>query len=128
MFRAAVEARFDMPVDEETKARALVHRALGLQVRARLHALLLGCKFDSDQPRDERGRWVETGASDDENAGLPTLMAAARRRRGVEAECKLQYDLDIFQCKMVGLPGCFAQAMERWSACMAGRPIPPLNY
>lgn len=50
------------------------------------------------------------------------------RKRINEAECLRQYKQDVFQCKMVGLPQCYAQAAERYGACLAGRPIPPFNY
>jgi hypothetical protein len=50
------------------------------------------------------------------------------RKRINEAECLRQYNQDVFQCKMVGLAQCYAQAAERYGACLAGRPIPPFNY
>jgi hypothetical protein len=50
------------------------------------------------------------------------------RKKINEAECMAQYKRDIFHCNMVGLSQCYAQAMERLSACLAGRPIPPFNY
>jgi hypothetical protein len=60
-------------------------------------------------------------------ARLHDLQLAGRKRVN-EAECELQLERDLFQCKMVGLPGCFAQAMERYGNCLAGRQIPPFNY
>ena len=56
------------------------------------------------------------------------LSGVRRRRKIDEAECLAQYERDLFQCKMVGLPECYAQAAERYAACLAGRPIPPFNY
>jgi hypothetical protein len=35
---------------------------------------------------------------------------------------------DLFHCRMVGLSACYAQANLRWSNCLAGKQIPPLNY
>jgi hypothetical protein len=55
-------------------------------------------------------------------------FSAIQWRKIDEAECVAQYERDIFHCKMVGLPECYAQAAERYAACLAGRPIPPLNY
>jgi hypothetical protein len=52
----------------------------------------------------------------------------AARKKINEAECLAQYKSDVFHCNMVGLSQCYAQAMERLAACLAGRPIPPFNY
>jgi hypothetical protein len=41
--------------------------------------------------------------------------------------CDEIYRRDIFQCKMVGLPACYAQAMVRYAACQNGASLPPLN-
>jgi hypothetical protein len=60
--------------------------------------------------------------------GLRNAIRPPRRKKVDEAECDAQYERDIFQCKMVGLPECYAQAMERYKACLAGQPIPPFNY
>ena len=43
------------------------------------------------------------------------------------AFCEAQWNRDIFHCKMVGLPSCYAQAMVRLVACEKGEPIPPLR-
>jgi hypothetical protein len=59
----------------------------------------------------------------DQNEPVPVA-----RKKINEAECLAQYKLDTFHCNMVGLSQCYAQAMERLSACLAGRPIPPFNY
>jgi hypothetical protein len=56
------------------------------------------------------------------------MEAARRGRRLTDDECWEQYERDLFHCRMVGLKSCYAQAAERYSACLAGRPIPPLNY
>jgi len=60
--------------------------------------------------------------------GLFEAIRPPKRKKIDEAECEAQYERDLFQCKMVGLPECYAQAMERRAACPAGRPIPPFNY
>ena len=54
--------------------------------------------------------------------------AARRVSPALEAFCERQYDKDIFQCKMVGLPACYAQAALRYANCLRGLPVPPLNY
>lgn len=50
------------------------------------------------------------------------------RKRVDEAECNAMHDRDLFHCRMVGLPACYAQAYLRFTNCLEGRQIPPLNY
>jgi hypothetical protein len=101
-------------------------------------------RYDPNQPRVPGGRpgagqWSREstkGDSDttsslgpsDASSSEDVVLAARRGRRIDEDACWAQYERDRFQCSMVGLPACYAQAMERVSACLAGRPIPPLNY
>lgn len=62
---------------------------------------------------------------------LGTLAYAAylsTRTAADEARCEAQYEIDIAECRRVRKPSCYAQAAERYGACLAGRPIPPLNY
>ena len=106
----------------------LRRRLLGHRTAIQFRHFVKVFKFNPDQLRDERGRW--TGDTEDE-LDWPSdslVLTAARGRRGLEAECKAQYDRDIFQCNMVGLPACYNQAMVRQNACLRGQPIPPLNY
>jgi hypothetical protein len=49
-------------------------------------------------------------------------------KKGDQAECDEMHRRDLFQCKMVGLPACYAQAYLRYTNCLNGRQIPPLNY
>lgn len=97
----------------------------------------LARKYRPDQPRVPAGepgggQWI--GDNDGWSPGAVGSLtervreAARRGRRLTEEECREQYERDIFQCKMVGLPSCYAQAAERYAACLVGRPIPPLNY
>jgi hypothetical protein len=72
--------------------------------------------FNPDQPRDDDGKWTATGADQ--------IVAA----RGNEAECDLQYKKDTVICNLVRTPLCWAQAAERYSACLAGRRIPQLRF
>jgi hypothetical protein len=48
--------------------------------------------------------------------------------RGNEAECDLQYKRDKLICNLVRTPLCWAQAAERYAACLSGRPIPMLRF
>ena len=92
---------------------------------------LRSVKFDPNQPRvpagnSGGGQWT-SGQGD--NGSLFSEGSAARRTSpGLEAQCDLQYRKDIFQCRMVGLPSCYAQASLRYASCLAGGQIPPLNY
>ncbi|MES2751982.1 MAG: hypothetical protein V4661_11480 [Pseudomonadota bacterium] len=95
-----------------------------LKFRKLAHAIKQ--EFNPDQPRDERGRWTETGSDASNPDSAPRLFLLASYSK--IAECNFQYKRDLFQCKMVGLATCYAQAMERLSACERGKPIPPFNY
>lgn len=110
-----------------------------------LKRLQILTKYSSDQPRapagsPSGGRWTQ-GSSPSAEGSRPTsrvpatswetdgLQLAARRlSRAREQFCEEQYSRDTFQCTIVGLPACHAQAMLRYSSCLAGRQIPPLNY
>ena len=48
--------------------------------------------------------------------------------RGKEAECDLQYKRDKLICNLVRTYLCWAQAAERYAACLSGRPIPQLRF
>jgi hypothetical protein len=66
--------------------------------------------------------------------GLPIMLPGSRSLQYSalvavgDDECERQYQRDIFHCKMVGLPACYASAAARYGACLAGRPLPPLSY
>jgi hypothetical protein len=86
-------------------------------------------KYDPNQPRDERGRWVDADGNQDDLADNPLESFAAARRRGNSlAYCTAQYAADALICKIAKSRACWEQAALRWSNCLAGRPIPPLNY
>lgn len=128
---------------------ACLHRVSWLvharAVEVKLHDLKRAVKagFDPNQPRvpagnPDGGQWTSTGGGE-ANSGMidrivrqetgrednraPRLAASDRQE-----ECEQQYERDIFQCRMVGLASCYAQAMVRRVACEKGHPIPPLNY
>jgi hypothetical protein len=67
------------------------------------------------------------GPSSSEPASNDRVQVAARKRVDTAA-CEEQRMQDEFHCRMVGLSSCWAQAMLRYSNCLQGRPIPPLNY
>jgi hypothetical protein len=105
--------------------------------------------YDPDQPRmpagsPQGGQWIpssgggsgdatqtsETGqdSSSDSLSTVREFQIAAPISPERERECEVQFQRDIFHCNMVGLPACYDQAYLRYSNCLAGRPIPPLNY
>ena len=93
--------------------------ALKLEVSSlRLYNFL---KYRPDQPRvpagvPEGGRWT------DDTSPRSAL------NRDLETECWELYERDTFHRTMVGLASCHRQAMERYAACLRGKPLPPLNY
>jgi len=60
-----------------------------------------------------------------ESGGEPIPTAG---KKVDQAECDDMHRRDLFHCKMVGLPSCYAQAYLRYTNCLNGRQIPPLNY
>jgi hypothetical protein len=96
-------------------------------------------KFSPDQPRDSRGRWVdESGGSTSEVVSqtdaigpnpAPYLLAAGGRQSA--AYCWNQFHIDELYCASLRRTirsACRSQAMERYSACITGKPIPPLPF
>lgn len=62
---------------------------------------------------------------------LGTLAYAAylsNRTAAHEVRCEAQYERDIAECRRVRKRSCYEQAAMRYGACLAGKPIPPLNY
>jgi hypothetical protein len=84
-------------------------------------------KYSPDQSRVPAGN--RDGGQWTSGVAQQTMRVAARRISPArEAECEAQYAADIFQCKMVGLMACYAQAALRYANCLQGLPLPPLNY
>lgn len=118
------------------------HAALRLEWELLKLKFGLGRKYDPDQPRvpagnPDGGQWTNGNDEFDEGAGgggsgdnseQLDQIAARRISPALEAQCMRQYDKDIFQCRMVGLRACYAQASLRLANCLAGLPIPPLKW
>ena len=81
--------------------------------------------YNEEQPRDELGRWTDDGS-------LATDLSAVRvsraKRAALEAYCLAQYAKDTYHCTKARSRACHEQAALRYSNCLTGRPIPPLNY
>jgi hypothetical protein len=88
-------------------------------------------KYDPNQPRDDRDRWADAGTGSLTNNSLESFSAARRRGRSV-AYCMAQYAVDGLLCNSIKpasrAAACWKQATERLGNCLAGRPIPPLNF
>jgi hypothetical protein len=50
------------------------------------------------------------------------------RKRVDAAECNAMHERDLFHCRMVGLPACYAQGNLRLANCLDGKQLPPLSY
>ena len=55
-------------------------------------------------------------------------LTPAVRKKADQAECDHMHQQDLFYCRMVGLPACYAQAYLRYVNSLDGKQIPPLNY
>jgi hypothetical protein len=115
---------------------SLVH-ANNVEAKLRHLASAVETKYDPNQPRvpagnPDGGQWTDAGAGSatDNTTNEESLILSGLRRisSGLEELCWNQYMRDVFQCRMVGLRACYEQAALRYSNCLVGRPIPPLNY
>jgi hypothetical protein len=111
---------------------SVIH-ARNVEAKLRRLARAVQCKFDPSQPRvpagnPDGGQWTDTGAGSITSEESLSLSGARRISSGLEDLCWNQYMRDVFQCRMVGLRACYEQAALRYSNCLVGRPIPPLNY
>ena len=89
-------------------------------------------KFDPNEPRvpagtSDGGQWTSEGDDRNTNTTNSTVVMAARSRQS-EAECNAQLAADGIICNALHSRACWAQAMERYSACLRGREIPPLSF
>jgi len=94
-------------------------------------------RYNPNQPRvpaghPDGGQWT-SGTDSLSTAENPSLTVAAARRRGMsEAFCAAQLAIDILLCNSLRptwrREACRSQAMERYAACLRGRPLPPLPF
>jgi hypothetical protein len=112
-------------------------------------------KYSPDQPRvpagnSKGGQWTAEGSGDDTDeesdskrpsaltvegqvgtrtpSGKQTKITVAARSSQAASDCDAQYAADIVLCRLVRTPLCYEQAMERYAACLAGKPLPPLRF
>jgi hypothetical protein len=93
------------PIEGQMAGHAPTPPSLPMRSRPDLLALLARAQFES--------------------GGEPIPTAG---KRVDQAECEDMHRRDLFHCKMVGLPSCYAQAYLRYVNCLDGKQIPLLNY
>jgi hypothetical protein len=127
---SAVETEAASEELEAERSKLLELKALAAELQWQLALRRFGRKYRPDQARDERGRWVdEGGPADTRNENDAIDLSDARRRNSLrEARCLAQYALDTIVCTRARSRACHEQAALRYSNCLVGRPIPPLNY
>ena len=98
----------------------------------------LAGKYDPNQPRvpagnPEGGQWTD-GSANFEDGGdrQPAKYRLAATGPQTAAYCWNQLTIDNLYCGAL-LPrsivaACRSQAMQRYAACLAGHPIPPLPF
>lgn len=63
-----------------------------------------------------------------DNYYKPGAQVAARISRARAAECEFMRRQDEFICKAFKSEACYTQAYLRYSNCLSGRQVPPLNF
>jgi predicted phage gp36 major capsid-like protein len=87
--------------------------------------------WPADDPSDVLIEWTSEGEGAVEYNEADSFSVARRRRRSVRY-CWARFTVDNLLCNSLSPASrraiCRGQAMERYAACIAGRPIPPLSY
>lgn len=111
---------------ELTAENTMEHKIRYGLARARLTLSLMALgvallKFNPNQPRVPAGR--------PEGGQWTRIQVAGKWNERNRAQCELQYETDMFQCRFVlSWRSCQSQAMVRLVSCMKGDPIPSFNY
>ncbi|MDO9414039.1 MAG: hypothetical protein Q7T81_15830 [Pseudolabrys sp.] len=87
-------------------------------------------KYRADQARApggsrEGGRWVDEGGN---GGGEDRTQVAGRISKSRAEQCEFMHRQDLFICRATQNPSCYQQAYLRYSNCISGRQIPPLNF
>jgi hypothetical protein len=116
-----------MAVPQTLEVRLEIAKA----IRALLYPGIMQ-KFDSDQPRvpagnPDGGQWTSGGAGRNADVTAHPIVSAARSRQS-EVECNAQLATDAVVCNALHSRPCWAQARQRYAACLGGHQIPPLSF
>lgn len=115
---------------EQAAYRAFVRGLEGtsrILSRAATAAMVVGYLIDPSAGNNEL--WAHSADYEYERrASAAKRCSNGGRRRGNEEECWEMYETDIQTCRKSKNASCYDQAMQRYAACIAGRPIPPFPY
>ncbi len=155
---AAEDAAFAVQIAASQRVLTMLRAEVDELKAARARQRLEEAKYSPDQPRVPKrnpggGQWTRIGGGIGQApspniaqpmggvdvgdvTGLSEVDRSSNTResdfdmaaRGNEAECDLQYKRDKLICNLVRTPLCWAQAAERYAACLSGRPIPMLRF
>jgi hypothetical protein len=120
-------------ISAKLRRLAWLLRARDVEIKLKhLAEAVAEAKFNPNEPRvpagnPDGGQWT-TGAGGGSGVEATISLGLRRISSDLEEECWTQYQRDLFHCRMVGVPACYEQAMLRYSNCLVGRQIPPLNY
>jgi len=155
--REAEDAAFAAKIAASQRVLTMLRAEVDELKAARARQRLEEAKYSPDQPRIPKrnpggGQWTRIGDGSQppspnvaqpmgnvdvgDVTGLSELDGSPNIREGEfdmaarrnEAECDLQYKRDKLICNLVRTPLCWAQAAERYAACLSGRPIPMLRF
>jgi len=114
--------------------RLAVKAAARLRLERAVAAAQLLRKFDPNQPRvpagnPDGGQWT----SDSTNAETASAIGDTIQLVAQSVQyCWNQLTIDTLYCNSLQLAwyraACRNQAMERYAACLVGRPLPPLPF
>lgn len=117
--------------DTSTRFRQwLVANTMGMRFESLARALQR--KFNPEQPRvpagePEGGQWTSDDSRNSSFEDEPILVGGRS-----EHFCWNQLTIDLLYCGSLQPPwwatACRSQAMERYSACITGKPLPPLPF
>jgi len=95
-------------------------------------------KYDPDQPRvpagnPDGGQWTSGDADSEESGDMqPADYLLAATGPATAAYCWNQLTIDNLYCGSLRpssiVAACRSQAMERYAACLTGKPLPPLPF
>ena len=88
-------------------------------------------RYRPDQLRDDQGRFAfegGRGTSANRTGSRQQDKVAQSISPSLRIDCDSLYLIDARICRRAGSRACYAQAALRYGNCLAGLPIPPLNY